>query len=799
MSNNNSPLSVDNLACVAQNKLICSLDENKFVSIESVASKIKLIATRTQHLLPVPHESTRTQIAKVDIFSDTNPEFMWRWELVSLDLLPDEYKATVKKIRAARRKLKNHEKAVIKLIQAISDVITSIKSSSSAAKKQNLIAKVSAEEEKVLKYEREEEKNRLLNEGKKLREKHKESAKKEKDEEKQRLEEGKRIEKQKTEEARKAGKTQKLEQRERKRKEVLEKKAQEETKQKSRMLSFFKKESTIPMKIEPKKIPAQVPVSVPVIKQSFFDSENFWSAIGSGNEISNPFVHTLSPQATRSKKRKVRTCNVRVFVATVSDNPFEQQVYDEEKTLPIRNRYKFLSFREDFRPPYHGTWSKPVSALITGRNPSAKDTAYLDYDVDSEIEWEDGDDEQGEDCSENGNDDEDMVDDEEGDITKYNYQDGWLAEDCDLKFEDDNEDTQELSKRKMKGNNDAVGVDLKPKLIAACVIAPLKGGIPQAFACPNLASECVEGIEITEAQCLLKLHNSENLSSLSISLDPFPPLSKKASAKKAEALSSQKSSSNEMSRDDLIKFTKFVHNSNLKSKDMVIEELRNTHSDITSSRAQATRKLDSIANKRRLKNGGGVIWEVKNEILESLGLHDLVKTEQAEEEKPEVKKTKTAKDTKIKTANHSQDSEAGNHVSIPTKNKKTLKAKTNAENSTAPMTKKSNNPKGTSAKPPTSAPTKTKKKATTVNAKKESSTTAAIIETPSKAKLEDASTTCPSSKKADTPALVSPSVVVENKKAAEATSPSRKRKAAPVSKASMNLLASFLKKKKHSA
>jgi len=541
------------------------------------------------------------------------------------------------------------------------------------------------------------------------------------------------------------------------------------------MLSFFKKAAATPKQIEPKKIPVRAPVTINVIKQSSFDSESFWCAIGSGNEISNPFASTLSLRAKRSRKQKVGTCNVRVFVPTVSDNPFEQQVYDEEKTLPIRNRYKFLCFREDFRPPYHGTWSKPASTLISGRNPYAKDTAYLDYDVDSETEWEDGDDEQGEDCSENGNDDEEMVDDEEGDITKYNYQDGWLAEDCDLELEDDDEETHELRKRKIEGSNDAVGADSNPKFTAACVIAPLKGGIPQDFASPNLFPECVEGIEISGAQCLLKVHTSEILSSQQISLHPFPPLpvARKAAAKKTEA-SSQKSSSNEMSRDDLIKFAKFVHNSNLKSKDMVVEELRNTHSDITSSRAQATRKLDSVANKRRLKNGGGVIWEVKNKILESLGLHDLVKTVEPEEANIELKKIKVLKDSKVKTANKSQESAAKKSISTPTKSKKTVKvAKTKVHTSTAVITE-SHNPKETSAKTSTSTPTK--KKSVVVNAE-----------------------ISPSSKKTDIPAaLVSPSARVQNEKAAEVISPSRKRKAAPVSKASMNLLASFLKKKKHS-
>ena len=74
-------------------------------------------------------------------------------------------------------------------------------------------------------------------------------------------------------------------------------------------------------------------------------------------------------------------------------------------------------------------------------------------------------------------------------------------------------------------------------------------------------------------------------------MDLFPPSSKKATKKSDSGTS--KSSSQDMSREDLITFAKFVHGSTLKSKDMIVEELRNTHKAITSSRAQAMRKLET--------------------------------------------------------------------------------------------------------------------------------------------------------------------------------------------------------------
>ena len=43
------------------------------------------------------------------------------------------------------------------------------------------------------------------------------------------------------------------------------------------------------------------------------------------------------------------------------------------------------------RPPYHGTWSKRRAVKGLGRKPFTKEP-ILDYDVDSEAEWEEGDD-----------------------------------------------------------------------------------------------------------------------------------------------------------------------------------------------------------------------------------------------------------------------------------------------------------------------------------------------------------------------------------------------------------------------
>merc|ERR1711871_94517 len=76
---------------------------------------------------------------------------------------------------------------------------------------------------------------------------------------------------------------------------------------------------------------------------------------------------------------------------------------------------RFFSFCENTRPLYRGTWSK-VSTIITGRRPFHRDEERLNYEQDSEAEWEE-EEEAGEDIGlsdeeEDGCEDNDLVYDE---------------------------------------------------------------------------------------------------------------------------------------------------------------------------------------------------------------------------------------------------------------------------------------------------------------------------------------------------------------------------------------------------
>jgi hypothetical protein len=110
--------------------------------------------------------------------------------------------------------------------------------------------------------------------------------------------------------------------------------------------------------------------------------------------------------------------------------------YAELEEKRLWDCMKFFKFAEDVRPPYYGTWSKR-SLAVSGRKPFGQDRRVMDYDYDSEEDWEEGDnDEEGENLSVTAQDDERDPDD------GLDYNDGWLARDNDLGLSDD-EDREE--------------------------------------------------------------------------------------------------------------------------------------------------------------------------------------------------------------------------------------------------------------------------------------------------------------------------------------------------------------------
>lgn len=314
------------------------------------------------------------------------------------------------------------------------------------------------------------------------------------------------------------------------------------------------------------------------------------------------------------RKRKTKMVIVSVLVTPeLSQGEWGTQAYAELQPVKVRNGFKFLRFHEDIRPAYHGTWSKK-SSIVTGRTPFAKDTKFLNYDYDSEAEWEEGDDEVGDDVENDAGDEEEEKDDEE----QGDDDDGWLA--ADDEFGDDpDEETIRLRKKMRTGgmSRPRNGENI------VCIIAA-NMGMPIVRTDIAEGGALVEGFGFQEGIDLLNVHSTEIVNVYSLYLDAFPPPFCEENGDVAASPSdvNKASGSKEMSIQDQQTFMRFVHNSSWGSKDKLVDEFRTAHPSITSSRALVVRTLESTADKKKhpIK---GAIWEVKREILEKLELNDL--------------------------------------------------------------------------------------------------------------------------------------------------------------------------------
>ncbi|BGP46077.1 hypothetical protein JCM10450v2_001917 [Rhodotorula kratochvilovae] len=124
--------------------------------------------------------------------------------------------------------------------------------------------------------------------------------------------------------------------------------------------------------------------------------------------------------------------SVRQCVVAINDSTLtSQDASAYYKLLEDRNkvRVKLFKFATDVRPGYIGTWTK-TSHVVGPRTPFARETALLNYDVDSEDEWEEeADDPDAEDVGSDGG---ARSDDEGGAESEA---DSWLAEDDEIEYE----------------------------------------------------------------------------------------------------------------------------------------------------------------------------------------------------------------------------------------------------------------------------------------------------------------------------------------------------------------------------
>ncbi|XP_074598012.1 chromatin assembly factor 1 subunit A-like [Brevipalpus obovatus] len=139
-----------------------------------------------------------------------------------------------------------------------------------------------------------------------------------------------------------------------------------------------------PFELQRHQILAQI---VPEVSQARFKREEFEEIISKQDPESSLYIDQLKSKTHKpySVIRRIRRQNLLEQDSMVSD------VVIYEPTPVKFHKAIFLSFEENLRPAYYGTWSKRPK-VVSGRRPFSKESDVLNYEVDSDEEWEEGDD-----------------------------------------------------------------------------------------------------------------------------------------------------------------------------------------------------------------------------------------------------------------------------------------------------------------------------------------------------------------------------------------------------------------------
>jgi chromatin assembly factor 1 subunit A len=143
----------------------------------------------------------------------------------------------------------------------------------------------------------------------------------------------------------------------------------------------------------------------------------------------NQQVASTNSRSLFRSHRRVRNINPIKQILEQMSSSVDGPIDLTESTDPLAKvPYKFLFFQQDIRPPYKGTYTRPVSPRSTrklARNPCHRGLPDTNYDYDSEAEWqepEEGDDDlmDEDEKSEDEDADEEMDDflDDEGTVVK---------------------------------------------------------------------------------------------------------------------------------------------------------------------------------------------------------------------------------------------------------------------------------------------------------------------------------------------------------------------------------------------
>ena len=126
---------------------------------------------------------------------------------------------------------------------------------------------------------------------------------------------------------------------------------------------------------------------------------------------------------THVQKKPVNNYNLveKDFKTFIKNSTSKPRKTNRSPKVSSEINWKLLQFAEDYRPPYYGT-TQPLFKLNRVANPFLK-SAKLDYENDSELEWEE--DEAGEELVSENEESEEEQDEDEKDV---NYaKKGWLV------------------------------------------------------------------------------------------------------------------------------------------------------------------------------------------------------------------------------------------------------------------------------------------------------------------------------------------------------------------------------------
>ena len=135
--------------------------------------------------------------------------------------------------------------------------------------------------------------------------------------------------------------------------------------------------------------------------KSLFDVTKFEDSLKANMTMKEIISSNKDRYKEYRRKSSIRRSKKSISVMVNVTSAFGAESYSELKELKVDNRMRLLSFYEDHRPAYFGTISK--KSKLSGRRPFEQDHELLNYDFDSEGEWEEDD---GEDIEDSDGDDE---------------------------------------------------------------------------------------------------------------------------------------------------------------------------------------------------------------------------------------------------------------------------------------------------------------------------------------------------------------------------------------------------------